>query len=82
MDETVSLISSRALIIAQISAVNMDAEPSNVMEITVCDGNTVAQATELHPVIRLYRQECNHGTCLEFPWLIAYKQMHLGDLSS
>ena len=31
--------------IAQTSAVNMDAESGNLMEITVFDGKTVAQAT-------------------------------------
>ena len=31
--------------IAQTSAVNMDAESRNVMEITVSDGKTVPQAT-------------------------------------
>ena len=31
----------------QISAVNMDAESDNLMEITVTDGKTVAQATDL-----------------------------------
>ena len=32
--------------IAQTSAVNTDAESGNLMEITVSDGKTVAQATE------------------------------------
>ena len=32
--------------IAQISVVNMDAEPGNLMEIILFDGKTVAQATE------------------------------------
>ena len=32
--------------IAQISAVNMDAESGNLMEITVSDGKTVTQTTE------------------------------------
>ena len=32
--------------IPQISAVNMDAELGNLMEIMVFDGKTVAQATE------------------------------------
>ena len=31
---------------AQISAVNMDAESGNLMEIIVFDGKTVAQATD------------------------------------
>ena len=32
--------------IAQISAINMDAESVNLVEITVSDGKTVAQARE------------------------------------
>ena len=40
------LISSRALMIDLISAVNMGAESGNLMEITVFDGKTVAQVTE------------------------------------
>ena len=40
LDATESLICSRALMIAQTSAVNMDAESDNLMEITVFDGNT------------------------------------------
>ena len=40
------LICSRVLTIAQTSALNTDAESGNIMEITVSDGNTVAQATE------------------------------------
>ena len=32
--------------IAQISAVNVNAESGNLMEITVFDGNFVAQATQ------------------------------------
>ena len=43
---------------AHISAVSM--------EITVSDGKTVAQATEL-PSCALSKQEYNHGTGLEFP---------------
>ena len=39
-------ISSRALMIAQISTLKMDAESGNLMEIMVFDGKTVAQATE------------------------------------
>ena len=35
-----------ALTIAPISAVKMDAESGNLMEITLFDGKTVAQATE------------------------------------
>ena len=35
-----------------------------------------------HPVIRLYKRECNHGTCLEFPRKIAGILMHLFDLFS
>ena len=39
------LICSRALMIAQTSAVTTDAESGNLMEITVFDGKTVAQPT-------------------------------------
>ena len=46
LDALVSLICSRALMIAQISAVNMDAGSDNLMEIIVFDGKTVAQATQ------------------------------------
>ena len=46
-DATEYFISSRALIIAQISAVKMVAESGNLIEITVFNGITVAQATEL-----------------------------------
>ena len=42
----------------------MDAESGNLIEITVFDEKTVAQATALN---HLYKQECNHGTCLIFP---------------
>ena len=35
-----------------------------------------------HPVIRLYKRECNHGTCLEFPRKVAGILMHLFDLFS
>ena len=38
-------ICSRVLMIAQTSAVNMDAESGNLMEITMSDGITVTQAT-------------------------------------
>ena len=55
--ETESLICSSSSVIAQISAVNMDAESGNIMEITISNGKTV---------IRLYKQECNPGSCLEF----------------
>ena len=30
-----------------------------------------------HPVIRLYKQECNHGTCLQFPRTYAGILIHL-----
>ena len=46
--------------IAQISALNMDAESGNLREITVSDGKIVAHATISHPVIPLYKQKCNH----------------------
>ena len=39
-------ISYGALMIAQISAVKMDTESGNLMEMTVFDGKTVAQARE------------------------------------
>ena len=45
LDAVDILICSRALMIAQTSAVNMDAESGNLMEITVFDGKTVAQDT-------------------------------------
>ena len=35
--------------IAQISAVNMDAESGNLMEMTVSDGKTAADATQFPP---------------------------------
>ena len=44
LDALESLICSRALMTAQ-TAVNTDAESGNLMEITVFDGKTVAQAT-------------------------------------
>ena len=46
LEATESLICSRALMITQISAVNMDAESGNLRDI-VSDGKTVAQATEM-----------------------------------
>ena len=45
LDAIESLIYSRALMIAQTSAVNMDAELGNLIEMTVFDAKTVAQAT-------------------------------------
>ena len=45
LDAIESLIFSRALMIAQISAVNTDAQSGNLVEIKVPDGKTVAQAT-------------------------------------
>ena len=45
LDALEYLICSRALMIAQNSAVNTDAESGNLMEITLFDGKTVAQAT-------------------------------------
>ena len=44
-DADALFISSRALMIAQISAVKIDAESGNVMENLVSNGKTVAQAT-------------------------------------
>ena len=61
LDATEFLISSRALMIPQISVVNMDTESGNLMEIMVFDGKTVAQATEFPS------REYNHGTCLAIP---------------
>ena len=46
LDAVEFFICSRALMITQTSAVNMDAESGNLMEITVFDGKTVAHATE------------------------------------
>ena len=46
LDATESLVWSRALMFAQISAVNMDAESGNLLEITMSYRKTVAQATE------------------------------------
>ena len=45
LDATEYFISFRALMIAQTSAVNTDAESGNLIEITVFHGKTVAQAT-------------------------------------
>ena len=42
------LISSMALMIAQISAVKIDAESGNLMANSVSDGKTVAHATHTH----------------------------------
>ena len=76
MDVDAFLISSRALIITQISAVKIDAESGNLMEHSVSDGKNS------HPVIRLYKQECNHGTCLKLPRKVAGILIHLFDLFS
>ena len=46
LDATIKKHSSRALMISQISAVNMDAESGNLMDIMVFDGKTVAQVPE------------------------------------
>ena len=45
LDAKESLICSRALMFAQTSAVNTDAESGNLIEITVFDENTLGQAT-------------------------------------
>ena len=58
LDADVFVISSRALMIAQISAEKIDAESGNLVENLVSPNS--------HLVIRLYKQECNNGTCLEF----------------
>ena len=47
LDADAFFISSRALMIAQISAVKIDAESENLMENSVSDGKNVAQATEI-----------------------------------
>ena len=73
LDAVEILICSRALMIAQISAVNTDAESGNLME---------PQSQHFHPVNHLYKQECDHGTCLVFPWKAAGILMHLFDLFS
>ena len=77
LDGTESLICSRALMIANISVVNMDPESGNLMERLYSH-----KPQNSHPVIRLYKQECNYCTCLEFKWIIAFKHMHMCDLSS
>ena len=46
LDKDAFSVSSKGLIIAQVSAVNTDAEPGNLMEIAVFDGKTTAHATE------------------------------------
>ena len=46
LDADAFLISSRALMIAQISAVKIDAESDNFMKNLVSDGKTVAHTTE------------------------------------
>ena len=46
LDADAVFISSRALMIAQISAVKIDADSGNLMENSVFDGKPVAQATE------------------------------------
>ena len=46
LDADAFLISSRAVMIAQISAVKIDAKSGNLMDNSVSDGKTVAHATE------------------------------------
>ena len=46
LDAVAFLISSIAVMIAQISAVKIDAESGNLMDNLVSDGKTVAHATE------------------------------------
>ena len=46
LNETEFVISFRALMIAQISVVKINAESGNLMEIRVFDGKTVVQTTE------------------------------------
>ena len=50
--------------IAQVSAVNVYGESGNLMEITVSDGKTSTSHRIPNPVNHLYKQECNHVTCL------------------
>ena len=45
LDSDAFLISSRAVMIAHISAVKIDAESGNLMDNSVSDGKTVAHAT-------------------------------------
>ena len=45
LDADAFLISTRALMVAQISGVKIDAESSNLMENTVSDGKNVEHAT-------------------------------------
>ena len=45
LDADEFLISSRALMIAQILGVEIDAESGNILDISVSDGKTVAHAT-------------------------------------
>ena len=46
LDADAFLISSRAVVIAHISAVKIDAESGNLMDNSVSDGKTVSHATE------------------------------------
>ena len=46
LDSDAFLISSRAVMIAHISAVKIDDESGNLMDNSVSDGKTVAHATE------------------------------------
>ena len=46
LDEDAFLISSRVFLIAQFSAVKIDAESENISEITVSGGKTAAHASE------------------------------------
>ena len=48
-DEDVFLISSRALMVAQVSAVNTDAKLDNLIEIMVFDGKSAAHVTIVIP---------------------------------
>ena len=48
-DEDAFLISSRALMVAQVSAVNTDAKLDNLIEIMVFDGKSAAHVTIVIP---------------------------------
>ena len=65
-----------------ISAVMIDAELGNLMENSVTMERLQHKPHNSHPVICLYKQECNHGTCLKFPRNVAGILMHLFDLYS
>ena len=71
LDATESLMYSRALIITQISAVNMDAESGNLMDITVSDGNTSTshrKEREVRWIVgSILHDWCNKGRGMYYP---------------